>query len=421
MKKVLIVAELFYASPRIPGLAKYLPEFGWQPILLTTPLGEDPESNFGPSNDFKKNNEVVETFGYTSKQAARRNSRTRKLASKKYISSFKPAMRFLYRRYSELADYPDFEKGWIPFAVKKGEEVLQHDEIQAIISSSPPPSCQIIASKLKTQFNIPWIADFRDPWTQSFNYSYSRLRKFFERRLEVKTMSTVDSIVTPASLATQKMGRLHKGKSLYTITNGFDPETVNNGTSLTKKFTITYTGQIYPKKRDPLKLFIAIKDLVDDGSIDRDDIEVRFYGQENDLVTKNISKFGLSGIVTQFGIVPRLESTMRQRESQVLLLLNWEDPNVKEVYTGKIFEYLAALRPILSTGGFGNDVVEALLKETNSGIYCQTVETVKEGLRAMYRQYKEEGKVRYCGDVSEINKYSYREMAREFAEILSAR
>ena len=62
MSKVLIIADLFHASPRIPGLVKYLPEFGWQPIILTTPIGEDPESRFGGfPNDFKNNNRVIET------------------------------------------------------------------------------------------------------------------------------------------------------------------------------------------------------------------------------------------------------------------------------------------------------------------------------------------------------------------------
>ena len=61
MKKVLVIANLFHASPRIPGLVKYLPEFGWQPIILTTHIGENLESRFGPPNDFKNNNIVIET------------------------------------------------------------------------------------------------------------------------------------------------------------------------------------------------------------------------------------------------------------------------------------------------------------------------------------------------------------------------
>lgn len=90
MKKVLIVANLFHASPRIPGLAKYLPEFGWQPIILTTPIDENARAHrFGPPNDFKENNRVIETFGYISKKDVRLSAKNR-LPSKKYFEYVKP-------------------------------------------------------------------------------------------------------------------------------------------------------------------------------------------------------------------------------------------------------------------------------------------------------------------------------------------
>ena len=411
MKKVLIIANLFYASPRIPGLAKYLPEFGWQPIILTTPIGEKPDYRFGPPNDFRENNRVIETYGYSSPYGKKR------LTSKKY-SRVRPFLKFLYKYYREIAHYPDSEKGWKPFAVKAGDELLQNEDINAMISSSSPVTTHVIAKELKEKHKIPWVADFRDLWTQNHNYPYSILRKLFEKKLELKTLSMADALVTAASLATEKMKTLHKGKSIYTITNGFDPEKMSDGkANLTSKFTITYTGQIYTK-HDPSKLLVALKDLISQGTINPKDVEVRFYGLENELLIKNIEEYGLSDVVKYYGIIPRETSLAKQKESQVLLLLNWEDPRVKEVYTGKIFEYLAAQRPILATGGFGNDVIEALLNETNSGTYCSTVEDIKKTLRELYSEYKLKCKVAYKGNIKEINKYSYREMARKFAEII---
>jgi hypothetical protein len=99
--------------------------------------------------------------------------------------------------------------------------------------------------------------------------------------------------------------------------------------------------------------------------------------------------------------------------------LNWDDAKEKGVFTGKIFEYLAAQRPILSTGGLRGDVVEALLKETRAGIYCPAVENIREALCDSYNEYKSKGRVLYDGDVNEICKYSYREMAKQFAEVLN--
>ena len=91
----------------------------------------------------------------------------------------------------------------------------------------------------------------------------------------------------------------------------------------------------------------------------------------------------------------------------------------KGAYTGKIFEYLAARRPILATGGFGNDVVEQLLKETNAGVYCLKTDDIRKYLKYFYSEYKKTGRVSFNGDLKGINKYSYREMAKKFAEVLN--
>lgn len=136
------------------------------------------------------------------------------------------------------------------------------------------------------------------------------------------------------------------------------------------------------------------------------------------IAEREAERYGLPDVVRQYGIVSRTASFEKQRESQLLLLLNWEDPLEKGTYTGKIFEYLAAQRPILATGGFGNDVIEKLLAETNSGVYCSTVEEIKKAVRELYLKYKTKGKVAYHGIVEKIDKYSYREMAKNFAEIL---
>jgi len=402
---------LFYASPRIPGLAKYLPEFGWQPIILTAPLGEDPDSRFGPPNDFRKKNRVIETHGYASEKAVASGARKR-------LGRWKPLLRFFYRRYSEIVHYPDKEKGWIPFAVDAGEKLLENEAVDAIVSSYSPATCHIVARKLKEKRSIPWVADFRDLWTQNHNYPYSSLRKFFEKRLELRTLSTADALVTTSTFWAEKLKRLH-GKAAYAITNGFDPETMAKGKAhLTKRFTITYTGQIYGGRQDPAKLLAALKALISEGTVDPKNVEVRFYGTESEQLKREAERYGLSDVVRQYGVISRTAAFEKQRESQLLLLLNWEDPLEKGTYTGKIFEYLAAQRPILATGGFGRDVVEELLAETNSGIYCSAVEEIKKAVRELYLEYQTKGKVAYHGIVEKIGKYSYREMAKNFAEIL---
>lgn len=383
------------------------------------PIGENPEARFGPPNDFKDKHRVIETEAYQpegdiGEQALKRFN----LTSKKSYQYVRPFLRIPYRFYCEFLHYPDAEKRWKRFAVNAGDKLLQSEKVNAIISSSSPVTCHTIAKELKNKYKIPWIADFRDLWTQNCDYGYSIFRKVIERRLEVQTLIHADAMVTVSKPDAERLKELHNVEDVHTISNGFDLERLGEAeVNLTTKFTITYTGYIYGK-RDPVKLLIALRDLIDEGTIEPEDIEVRFYGLENERLASKIEEYALSAIVKQYGVVPRQVAYEKQRESHLLLLLNWDDPSEKGVYTLKVFEYLASMRTILSTGGFGNDVIEALLKETKAGVYCQTVEDIKSALKVLYADYKQNGKVTYTGDIERINKYSYGEMARRFSEIL---
>lgn len=419
MKKILIITCWYppqlYPSFRIVGLAKYLPEFGWQPIILTSSLAKKLSPQF----------RVIETpyrdvlgfwkrlFGFNLNENIRRQVNERFS-----VTSKNRLVDFIFTKVGELLGYPDLHRGWKPFAVKAGSDLLQKEDVDVVLSSSMPVISHIIAKELKSRYRIPWLADLRDLWTQNHNYNYGPLRKLIDKRLEFRTLSMADVLVTTSQPMAEKLRTLHKEKLVYTITNGFDPAEVNSPpNNLAAKFTITYTGNIYPKRQYPSKLFVALRDLVADGTLNPDDIEVRFYGRREEWVEREINSYGLSGIIKQNGVVVREIALQKQRESQLLLLLKWEDPKVPGVYTGKIFEYLAARRPVLATGG-SDDVVNELLDKTKAGICSVTVDHIKNTLEELYKEYKLKGEVTYRGDESEINKYSHREMARKFSEIL---
>ena len=415
MKKVLIITYLPYASPRIPGLAKYLPEFGWQPIILTTPMPEKVDTQF----------RVIETpyrdvLGFW-KRLLRLNpdEDIRRQVKKRFgVTSKKSLADFILTRIGEIVNYPDGDRGWRPFAIKAGDKLLQQEDIDAIVSSSSPVTAHLIARELKLKHKIPWAADFRDLWTQNHNYSYRPIRKLLDRRLELKTLSHADALVTVSQPWADKLSTLHQGKLAYAIPNGFDPEEVNEPpVELAAKFTITYTGIIVPRGQHPWKLFAALKDLISDGFLDPAGIEVRFYGPKEGWLKREIEQYGLSGIVKQYGVVVRQVALEKQRESQILLFMAWEIRQKQAAYGIKTFEYLAARRPILATGDSG-DVVKELLNETNAGICALTVEDIKNSLKELYQEYKLKDKIAYNGDLEKISKYSSREMAKKFSEIL---
>ncbi|HWR39194.1 MAG TPA: glycosyltransferase, partial [Patescibacteria group bacterium] len=320
----------------------------------------------------------------------------------------------------EVINYPDSLYGWYPYAIKTVEDVLQKERFDAVISSSPPVTSHLIAQYLCEKHEIPWVADFRDLWTQDHYRSYSMFRNIIERRLEKSTMKKAGALVTVSEPLVEKLKSLHGNEDVFSVPNGFDPMLWrDNIDNLTEKFSITYTGTIYEGKRDPTPLFEALVQLINSQRVARERIEVRFYGPQDmgNWLRVRVAKLKLEDIVKYYGVVSRQEALLRQRESQMLLLLNWNDPEEKGVYTGKVFEYLCAQRPILALGSVGG-VVQELLAETKAGISVSSQSELEEVVLAGYQEYFASGRTTYSGCKKEIMKYSHREMALKFSRIL---
>lgn len=432
MKKVLIITNLFHASPRIPGLAKYLREFGWEPVILTAPLGKNPEREFGgPDKSFLESGiTIIETdykpsfylikkiLGFNISGEEREELKTGlKIPNEGVIYQFS---KWIYDHVIEgILYYPDPEKSWQSYAVAAADKILNEKQIDAILSSSSPIICHIIAKEIKEQFHIPWAADLRDLWSQNHNYPYGKMRRFFDSRLEKRTLLKADAIVTVSPIWADQLSEIY-GRPIVSITNGFDPETAKTSTiPVLKKFVITYTGQIYTHKQNPSKFLEALCSLLDEGVIPREDIEVRFFGPENGHLNFLIQKFGLSDVVKQYGVVPRQISQIKQKESQILLLFNWDSQKESGWHPLKIFEYLAAKRPILATGGYSDDTIARILSETHAGIHAASVSEIKAALHQMYFEYKAVGFVNYEASDEQIDKYSHRNMAEKFSKVLN--
>ncbi len=428
MKKVLIITNLFHASPRIPGLAKYLPEFGWEPVLLTMPLGDNPESRFGPPNDFRKRVKTYETsfydvVGFVKRLFGLKPHLSSRDQVKKKFGNATGGPTFMERLVilgAAVLAYPDECRGWRPFAIKAGKDIIPKEKIDIILSSSSPVTSHIISKRLKEKTGVPWVADLRDLWTQNHNYQYPRLRKFFETRLEKQTLSQANVLTTISIPLVEHLKSRYSDKSITSIPNGFDPEIVNEPAApVTKKFTISYTGTIYYQKQDPTKLFTALHALIDEGKIDPARVDVRFYGIPQEWLEAEIEKYNLKGIATQYGTLSRPDSFKKQRESQALLFYGWEDPKEEGVFPIKMFEYLAARRPVLATGGTSGEKFRDVIKATGVGEDPITVKETKKTLLKYYEDYIKNGVVSYCPNIEAIEEYSYRTMARKFAEVFN--
>jgi glycosyltransferase involved in cell wall biosynthesis len=372
MKRVLIITYHFPPRPGIApirpaGLAKYLPEYGWEPIILTARFPGRPQTHL----------RVIEV----------------------------PSRKVLWRVCGQYA----------------ARRVVREEKIKAVISIYRPPAGHFIAAALKKEFpGLTWIADFRDLWTQNHAYNRRGLRRFLEKRQEARTLQNADALTTVSEPWVQKLKDRYQ-KPSFAIPNGFDLAIWSTESFRpNKRFTVTYTGGIYfgKKAQDVIPFLNALKSLVTEGLIRSEDAEVNFYGDRKTLLDAAIKKTGLKKIVVQHGFIPREEVLEKQRQSQLLLLLDWNDPGELGVCPGKLFEYFAARRPILSVGGCSG-VARDLLEETKAGFCCRTEAEIKTVLLQSYREFREKGSVSYQGKETAIMRYSQRVMAEKFAEILN--
>jgi len=402
MKNILIIASL-YGSKRVLGLAKYLPEFGWSPTIIAPPVSWQPTiiSDKLPNIEGVR---IIETDYHSIKEPI----------IKAGLSLSKIPSRIVGRILhlgGAIINYPDSYSGWRRFALQAGREVLDKGDIDAIMSICPVTS-HIVASELKKEYpDLRWICDLPDLWSQNHNYAYGKVRRGMDTRLELKTLASADVLTTSSEPRAEQLRILHKGKKVVAITLGYDEKEYDTGdVPLTDKFTITYTGLIYPKRQNPEILLEALFNLIDNGKIDPDDCEIRMYGG---YTTEHpVTKMHHELPVKWYGKVSHTEAVKAQKESQLLWLLDWNDPNELGVHPGKVFEYLGARRPIIATGGVRGNVVDELLKETGAGYHAVSVEEAEHALLRCYQEWKDKNEVRYLGTGN--GRYTFREMTKKY-------
>jgi hypothetical protein len=437
MKTVLIVSYLFppvntIGAVRIGKLAKYLPEFGWTPVILTSITTDSMPQSLPveiPSS------QVIRTLSYSiyskivgeSSEICRNSLRTPSSSNTNTILKLRVILVSLLRSIKFIYSLPlidrliSFQFGWKTKAIKAGNNYIEKNKIDALFSSFGPSVSHIVASNIQRKAKIPWIAEYRDPWSQS---EYLRMIQPFqciEELWEKKTLKNASLIVTVSNTFAQRLEYLHS-KPTIVIPNGFDEEDYYEEISQTDKFTITYTGNIYPGKRDPEPLLKAIALLKRAGKIKPDNFELRFFGNNVKQCLNNlVDKYDINNLVILNGPISFKESIERQKESSVLLLLSWNDPKDVGTLTGKIYEYLGAKRPILALAYEGGEIAR-LLHETSCGVVVNDLEGIKNVITKWLEEYQFNQKIKsyYAPNNDMITKYTRREQARHLAEALDA-
>lgn len=289
----------------------------------------------------------------------------------------------LGRPYREAVNFPDGQVGWISFAVRAGARLLDEWRPDVIFASATPYSSLIAAHRLAKRFDTPWVAELRDLWLDNPYLRHYPLRRSLERPLERRVLSSAAGFVTVSEPLAQVL-RAKYSAPVKVVPNGFDPDDYPEPPARAPAagpLRITYTGTIYPGKRDPSPLLKALLLLGDEAR----HVKVLFYGRSHSSAARLASRLDVGDSVEFRDPVSHREALALQCASDVTLLLTWNDPRDLGVYTSKLFEYLGARRPILVVGSDQGAAAD-LIRSRRAGYVLQEAEEIAAQLRRWIAQ-----------------------------------
>jgi glycosyltransferase involved in cell wall biosynthesis len=394
---------------------------------------------------------------------------------------------------------PDSERLWEIFSRKTAEDIIRSHNIDLIYTTSLPYSSHLMAIHLKKKFpDIPWVADFRDEWTNNpyiLDNPYNPIRINIERKMEHKVLQTADYLITNTPVMLMNFTNNNPGMGLdmkfYVIPNGYDPDdfkylfdnkainssktnnnnglvnddnakchvvnnkhvvnddTATNGAKIidvetidvetkgphcngrnynssnnnsfrstcTHKFTITYTGAFYGRRKPDI-FFQAIGDLVKNGKINRNKIHIKLMGSfKKEQIQRLTDLHNLNGVVEIFSYVPHEECLKHMISSDCLLLIEGAGPGAEAFYTGKVFEYMVAGRPILAIIP-AKGAAAWLIRETSTGLIsdCTDLEGTKNNIELLYNAWLKDENI-YFPNKEEIRKYERNALTARLVEV----
>ncbi|WP_374464031.1 glycosyl transferase family 1 [Chryseobacterium sp.] len=433
-KKILIIT--YYWPPAGgPGVqrwlkfAKYLPEFGWKPIIYTPENPSYPLLDETLMKDVPENIEIIRTKIWEPYQLAEKlNKSNKKFKAGQFDvgknQSWKSKLSIWVRGNFFI---PDARVFWVKPSVKFLEKYLKENSIDTIVTSGPPHSLHLIGLGLKNKLpDLKWIADFRDPWTEISYYKHLKLTKSSDkkhRQLESAVFKNAD--ITLATSYTDAENFRKAGANAVCITNGFDESDSSkkaegqNGEKanlqIRQAFTLSYIG-VLEQLRNPENLWKALDELIRENAEFAADFKLKFVGRIDDKILQSIENSSLKNHIENLGYLAHGKAVEEMQHSDMLLITNFPNESSKGIIPGKIFEYLASGKQILSFGPDKADVAK-ILEETQAGKHFgyQDTEIVKKFIQEKFNLWKN-------GDLLEntqhIDQFSRKNLTRQLTEIL---
>lgn len=423
MKRVLVIS--YYWPPsggsgvqRWVKFAKYLPQEGWQVVVYTPSNPQMPaldESLCAEVADVEVvRREIFEPyalherlFGKSKKKAPQVNLVD---AGKK---SWKERLAMWVRGNFFI---PDPKCLWVGPSVRFLKKYLQEHPVDAIVSTGPPHSMHLIARRLSKATGLPWVADFRDPWTRIFYFKHLSLGFCAARRhrlLEQKVLTDATEIVAVSPRVQQEFEQM-TSTPVSLITNGYDPEDFQGDVQPDGYFNMTHTG-LFARDGIPSLLWKVLAEKRRSDALFAEKFRLRLLGKTDQEVLDEIRAAGLEDALVNLGYQDHAQAVYEQRNATLLLLPLRKEPEYKSVLPGKLFEYLGARRPILGVGDADGAMAD-VIRETRAGVVIDW--TDQEAMAAYVDKIWQvflQGESPSSGDIS---RYSRQSTAAAMARLL---
>jgi len=280
--------------------------------------------------------------------------------------------------YRSLLNLPDGQIGWLPFALAAGHKLCREFQPELILASSTPPTSLLVGAALAKQHAIPWVAELRDLWVGELGYSHPAWRRWFEKRLERRVLASAAGMVTVSEPLARQLRAEHR-QPVAIVLNGFDPHDFARPAptpSSALPLRLVYTGMIYEGRRDCESLLAALAELGPEAA----QIRVEFYGRYLSNVQALATQYGVGHLVETHASVGYREALALQQSADLLLMLLERGPRARGAYSGKLFEYLGARRPILALGD-ATSLPGRLITQRRAGVVLDLPRAIAEHLR----------------------------------------
>ena len=426
MKKVLVIT--YYWPPtggsgvqRWVKFSKYLPQYGWQPVIYTpenpemTSLDRSLEGDIPPEAIVIKR-PIVEFYSLYRRLMGRKDSSVKEVNPiNNRERTFKQKLMLMLRGNLFI---PDPRVTWVRPSVRFLKKYLEENPVDVIVSTGPPHSMHLIAMKVAAATGIPWIADFRDPWTKMFYFKHLCLSSWAGRkhcRLEKKVLGNADVVVAVSPLVQDEFKAM-TDTPVELITNGFDEDDFDQVVEPDGYFNVTHTG-LFAADGNPDVIWKVLAEKCASDPEFRKLLRIRLAGKTDPEIIASICAAGLEDNLIDLGYQSHNNAVREQKNASLLILPLRKEPEYRATLPGKLFEYLASMVPILGIGQT-DGAMARIINETQSGVVFNwdDEESVRTYIGHCWHDFYSDNSQR-PDNTDVIARYSRRNLAGQMASL----